>query len=79
MKPDTKLIAKVFLLSVGFVEGERLGKKIASVFSVLSDLLAQHRHYHFGLRTVIAVLTRAGRVQRESIENEELAEWAVDE
>ena len=68
IEPDAALVADVLLLSLGFEEGNGLGKKIAGAFSVLSDLLERHGHYHFGLRMVIAALTRAGRVKREAIE-----------
>jgi dynein heavy chain 2 len=69
-RPDNELIAEVLLYSEGFSAAHELACKIVSLFSLSQQLLSPQQHYDWGLRALKAVLNTAGKLRRESRENE---------
>lgn len=65
MVPDSALICEIQLFSQGFEEPKPLAKKIATLYSLMSQQLSKQTHYDFGLRNIIGVLTAAGSLKRE--------------
>jgi dynein heavy chain 1 len=69
-RPDRELIAQVMLFSQGFRTAETLASKIVPFFNLCAEQLSSQPHYDFGLRALKAVLTSAGHLKRERLQNE---------
>lgn len=61
MIPDYKLIAEIFLYSVGFQEAKNLATKVAMLLKLSADQLSSQDHYDFGMRALKAILSAAGQ------------------
>ncbi|RYE84668.1 MAG: hypothetical protein EOO65_01870, partial [Methanosarcinales archaeon] len=58
--PNNELIAEVILHTEGFLTAKELGPKVASLFSLSSQLLSSQQHYDWGLRSMKTVLNTGG-------------------
>lgn len=65
MIPDYKLIAQIFLYSVGFQEAETLATKVVVLLRLSADQLSSQDHYDFGMRALKAILSAAGTLKRQ--------------
>lgn len=63
-RPDNELIAETLLFAEGFKNAKELGRKIASLFSMASQLLSIQQHYDWGLRAMKTVLNTGGALIR---------------
>uniref|UniRef100_A0A1I8II96 Dynein heavy chain, cytoplasmic n=1 Tax=Macrostomum lignano TaxID=282301 RepID=A0A1I8II96_9PLAT len=67
-QPDRQLIAQVMLYSQGFRTAEKLAAKVVPFFKLCAEQLSAQSHYDFGLRALKSVLTSAGNVKRDRIQ-----------
>ena len=65
MVPDFETIAKIILMSEGFLENAELAKKVTTVYDLMKRQLSKQDHYEFGMRAIKSVLVTAGRIKRE--------------
>lgn len=65
--PDRKMIAQVMLFSQGIISAEELAGKIVLLFTLCEEQLSIQSHYDFGLRSLKSVLTGAGDLKRQAI------------
>ncbi|GAA5826137.1 hypothetical protein JCM11251_007177 [Rhodosporidiobolus azoricus] len=72
-RPDRELIAQVMLFSQGFRTAETLASKVVPFFNLCAEQLSSQPHYDFGLRALKAVLTSAGHLKRERLQNPSVA------
>lgn len=79
MKPDYALISEIILFSLGFRTAEILATKIVTLYDLASRQLSHQDHYDFGLRTIKAVLSMAGQVKKNFIENSESASLSEEQ
>ena len=65
-KPDTRLIAEVYLYAEGFQNAKDLGHKLVEIYNLSKQLLSSQKHYDWGLRSMNTVLQFGGTlIQRE--------------
>lgn len=76
--PDKCKIAEVALLSFGFHNSTLLGSKLIHVFSVAQQILTYKNHYDWGLRSIKAIIRRAGKSRKKMITNNITAEEILD-
>jgi dynein axonemal heavy chain len=69
--PDLELICEIMMLSEGFQGAKVLAKKMTVLYAVAKEQLSKQDHYDFGLRTMKAVLMRAGSLKRSSPSTDE--------
>jgi dynein heavy chain 2 len=62
--PDKTKIAEVALLSDGFLNAKKLGRKLVYVFSTAKNMLTSQRHYDWGLRSLKSIVRTAGTTRR---------------
>ena len=63
--PDWRIIAKGLLSCYGFMEGDKVGFKLTTVFRTCSSLLSKQDHYDFGLRQLNSILDFAKKIKAE--------------
>eukprot|EP00501_MAST-03F_sp_TOSAG23-6_P001656 GSMAST32.ASY1.ANO1.1724.1 assembled CDS len=73
-KPDSQIIYENLLMSSGFQSAKDLAGKLDIVMQMMKDLLAQERHYAWGLRVASNILMLASSVRRN---NENMSENSV--
>jgi len=71
MVPDFVQIAKIILMSEGFLKEEELSRKVVTIYELMRKQLSKQDHYDFGMRAVKSVLNAAGRIKRERPELDE--------
>lgn len=65
MAPNFQTIAKISLMSEGFLKNDELAKKIHTIYQLLKRQLSQQTHYDFSMRAIKSVLSSSGRIKRE--------------
>ncbi|GKT34624.1 Cytoplasmic dynein 2 heavy chain 1, partial [Aduncisulcus paluster] len=68
LRPDSELIANVFLQTSGFRSAELLSRKSCLLFSLCKSRLSSQKHYDWGLRALKTVLRSASALLLESYE-----------
>ena len=63
--PDTNLILRVKLASMGSLEASTIAKKVVAVLSAAREQLVHAPHYDFGLRTITEILRVFARLKHE--------------
>jgi dynein heavy chain 2, cytosolic len=66
-EPDNGIIAKVLLLSEGFVSAKELGIKLVTLFCMAKALLSAQQFYDWGLRSLKTIVGVAGALLRHSL------------
>ena len=64
--PNHEHIAQVLFRVEGFRSGKLLGSKLVRFFEACRECLSAKRHYDWGLRSIRAVLSMAGRILQVS-------------
>jgi len=65
--PNVLLIAEIILYNNGFLDARNLALKLTRLFEIMNDQLKFCAHYDFGLRSIKAILTQAGKMKLKSI------------
>eukprot|EP01063_Lacrimia_lanifica_P013617 TRINITY_DN20252_c0_g1_i1.p1 TRINITY_DN20252_c0_g1~~TRINITY_DN20252_c0_g1_i1.p1 ORF type:complete len:4669 (+),score=1741.83 TRINITY_DN20252_c0_g1_i1:139-14145(+) len=63
--PDRQAIVRVRLAACGFLDHVTLSRKFNALYQVSEDHLGRNSDYDFGLRSVLAVLRKAGALLRQ--------------
>ena len=57
MVPDKELIVRAWLCAGGYINYTELGKKIVALYRICEVQLSKRKHYDFGLRNILSVLS----------------------
>lgn len=63
MIPDYSFVAEIMLFAGGFKTSPFLAEKLSRLFKLGSEQLQNHKHYDFGMRTLKAVILKAGQLK----------------
>ena len=69
--PEFRIIAEVFLYSVGFIRAKTLSRKIVQTYKLCAEQLSSLNHYDYGMRAVRAVLDAATKIKMTAEEDDE--------
>lgn len=68
LTPETQLIAEISLFSEGFLTAKQMSRKCDLFSRLAMEQLSHQRHYDFGLRSLTAILHRAGQLRLEMLD-----------
>ncbi|CAL6054637.1 Dynein_heavy chain [Hexamita inflata] len=70
-KPNLPIICENMLFSEGFIQARVLSQKMTVLYKLASEQLSKQFHYDFGLRALKSVLVNAGKLKRQSPDEDE--------
>lgn len=65
--PNLENICENMLMSEGFVEAKKIGRKFFTLYFLSKDLLSKQKHYDWGLRAIKSLLRQAGALKRHPL------------